>query len=40
LKGAPNTPVEEGIERFIQWYKSYFKIKWIKTTFVFSKVII
>ena len=23
----PDTPVQTGIERFIEWYKSYFKIQ-------------
>jgi len=23
----PDTPVQKGIERFIEWYKSYFKIQ-------------
>ena len=40
LNYKPNTPVQEGIKKFTEWYKLYFKIKWIKTTFVFSKAII
>jgi UDP-glucuronate 4-epimerase len=24
---SPSTPVEEGIEKFVQWYKEYYKIK-------------
>lgn len=24
---APNTPIEEGIEKFIDWYKGYYKIE-------------
>jgi len=27
LGEAPDTPVQKGIESFIDWYKSYFAIK-------------
>jgi hypothetical protein len=26
LEGAPNTPVQKGIEKFIEWYKTYFTL--------------
>jgi hypothetical protein len=27
LGEAPDTPVQKGIERFIEWYKPYFKLE-------------
>ena len=24
---SPTTPIEEGIEKFVQWYKEYYKVR-------------